>query len=144
MIAERGKALLLEAVSSLPDEDSDELDAEVGTQLSLDDLVKPVDWPEGQSWGTLTIDASCTPADITYPTDLKLLNEARESTQRIIDDLCKQSSDLRKHRPDMIAAKHVPLSSLLLSKESHAGQRSKQRFAISLTIFSVISVPSTL
>jgi len=99
IIAERGKALLLDAVASLPEEDSDEPDAEVGTQLSLDDLVKPVDWPEGKNWGTLTIDASCTPADITYPTDLKLLNEARESTERIIDDLCKQSSDLRKHRP---------------------------------------------
>jgi hypothetical protein len=47
----------------------------------------------------LSIDASCTPADITYPTDLKLLNEARESTDRIIDDLCKQRSSLRKHRP---------------------------------------------
>jgi hypothetical protein len=61
--------------------------------------VKPADWPEGKNWGTLSIDASCIPADITYPTDLKLLNEARESSERIIDDLCKQSSDLRKHRP---------------------------------------------
>ena len=52
-----------------------------------------------RSWGTLTIDASCTPADITYPTDLKLLNEARESTERIIDDLCDQHSDHRKHKP---------------------------------------------
>ena len=60
--------------------------------------MKPADWPEGKPWGTLTIDASCTPADITYPTDLKLLNEARESTERIIDDLCEQSSDLRKHK----------------------------------------------
>jgi hypothetical protein len=61
--------------------------------------VKPADWPEGKNWGTLTIDASCTPADITYPTDLKLLNEARESTERIIDDLCDQHSDFRKHKP---------------------------------------------
>lgn len=52
-----------------------------------------------ENWGTLSIDASCTPADITYPTDLKLLNEARESTERIIDDLCEQSSVLRKHKP---------------------------------------------
>ncbi|WP_322757307.1 transposase [Synechococcus sp. CBW1107] len=34
-----------------------------------------------------------------HPTDLKLLNEARESTERIIDDLCDQHSDLRKHKP---------------------------------------------
>jgi hypothetical protein len=100
LIAERGKAMLIEAVSSLPDDDdSGDPDAEAGNQLSIDDLVKPADWPEGKNWGTLSIDASCTPADITYPTDLKLLNEARESTDRIIDDLCKQGSNLRKHRP---------------------------------------------
>jgi len=35
--------------------------------------------------GKLIIDATCTPADITYPTDMKLLNEAREKTEKIID-----------------------------------------------------------
>lgn len=35
--------------------------------------------------GKLIIDATCTPADITFPTDLKLLNEAREKTEEIID-----------------------------------------------------------
>ena len=100
LIAERGKALVMEALSKLPeDDDSDDPDADARNQLSLDDLVKPADWPEDKNWGTLTIDASCTPADITYPTDLKLLNEARESTERIIDNLCVQRSDLRKHRP---------------------------------------------
>jgi len=72
LIAERGKAMVIEAVSSLPDDDnSGDADAEAGNQLSIDDLVKPADWPEGKNWGTLTIDASCTQADITYPTDLK-------------------------------------------------------------------------
>ena len=64
LIAERGKAMVIEAVSSLPDDDdSDALGADAGTQISLDDFVKPADWPEGKNWGTLTIDASCTPAD---------------------------------------------------------------------------------
>jgi IS5 family transposase len=108
LVAERGKAMLIEAVSSLPDDDdSGDPDGEAGKQLSIDDHVKPADWPEDKNWGTLTIDASCTPADITYPTDLKLVNEARESTDRIIDDLCKQGSNLRKHRPryDRVAAR---------------------------------------
>jgi len=35
--------------------------------------------------GKLIMDATCTPADITYPTDMKLLNEAREKTEKIID-----------------------------------------------------------
>jgi IS5 family transposase len=89
--------MLIDAVMSAPD--TDDSDDDSGSQLSLDDFVKPADWPEGKPWGTLTIDASCTPADITYPTDLKLLNEARQSTERIIDNLCDQCWDLRKHRP---------------------------------------------
>lgn len=100
LIAERGKAMVMEAVASLPDDDdTDDPDADAGNQLSLDDFVKPADWPEGKNWGTLTIDAPCTPADFTYPTDLKLLNEARESTERIIDDLCDRRSDFRQQRP---------------------------------------------
>ena len=99
LIAERGKAMVMEAISSLNDDDSDDPGADEGTQISIDDFVKPADWPERKNWGTLTIDASCTPADITYPTDLKLLNEARASTERIIDDLCGQHSDHRKHKP---------------------------------------------
>ena len=33
------------------------------------------------------VDASCAPADIRYPTDISLLNEAREKTEGIIDRL---------------------------------------------------------
>ena len=92
--------MVIEAVSTLSNQDdSGDPDTDAGNQRSLDDLVKPADWPEGKNWGTLTIDASCTPADTTYPTDRKLLNEARESTERIIDDLCKQRSDLGRYRP---------------------------------------------
>jgi len=46
-----------------------------------------VDSPAAAPNGKLLIDATCTPADVTYPTDLKLLNDAREKTERIIDDL---------------------------------------------------------
>lgn len=37
--------------------------------------------------GKLIVDATCTPADITFPTDLKLLNTAREKSEEIIDIL---------------------------------------------------------
>ncbi|MZP31491.1 IS5 family transposase [Heliobacterium undosum] len=37
--------------------------------------------------GTLILDATCTPADIKYPTDLGLLNEARENLDIMIDCL---------------------------------------------------------
>jgi hypothetical protein len=64
--------------------------------LALNELIKPADWPEERNWGPLTIDASCTPADITYPRDLMLLNEVRTTTERIIDNLCAQSSGFRQ------------------------------------------------
>lgn len=38
--------------------------------------------------GKLIVDATCAPADIAYPTDIGLLNDAREKTERIIDELC--------------------------------------------------------
>ena len=100
LIVERGKAMVMEAVASAAEEDnSDEPVADADNQLSLDDLVKPVDWPEDKNWGTLTIDASCTPADNNYPTVLKLTNEARESAESIIDDLIEKRSGLGGHRP---------------------------------------------
>jgi IS5 family transposase len=37
--------------------------------------------------GKLIMDATCAPADIRYPTDVSLLNEAREKTDAIIDVL---------------------------------------------------------
>jgi IS5 family transposase len=37
--------------------------------------------------GKLIVDATCTPADITFPTDLKMLNTAREKSEQIIDIL---------------------------------------------------------
>ena len=40
-----------------------------------------------QNQGKLLIDATCTPADITFPTDLKMLNTAREKSEEIIDIL---------------------------------------------------------
>lgn len=42
---------------------------------------------EEDNQGKLLIDATCTPADITFPTDLKILNEAREKSEKIIDIL---------------------------------------------------------
>jgi len=43
------------------------------------------DAPKNQ--GKLILDATCAPADISYPTDLKLLNQARVHREKIIDIL---------------------------------------------------------
>lgn len=48
--------------------------------------------------GQLILDATCAPADICYPTDLNLLNDAREYTEAIIDQLHEQLPAQKKPR----------------------------------------------
>lgn len=52
---------------------------------------KSSDWSEPKNQGKLILDATCAPADIKYPTDLGLLNQARENTEKIIDVLHNQT-----------------------------------------------------
>ena len=49
------------------------------------------DSPPPANSGKLVPDATCAPADIRYPSDLSLLNEARESTEAMIDELWPKS-----------------------------------------------------
>ena len=51
------------------------------------------DEPHG---GTLILDATCAPADITYPTDTGLLADAIEKTDEIIDELHKPNIGKQK------------------------------------------------
>jgi transposase, IS5 family len=46
--------------------------------------------------GKMLVDATCTPADIAYPTDLSLLNEAREKTEEMIDAMHKPFIGVRR------------------------------------------------
>ena len=52
--------------------------------------------------GKLVLDATCAPADIRYPSDLSLLNEARENTEEMIEELwehgSRQGHKTRYHR----------------------------------------------
>ena len=45
------------------------------------------DKPGSSNKGKLIVDATCAPEDINYPTDIKLLNKAREHSEQIIDEL---------------------------------------------------------
>lgn len=54
--------------------------------------------------GTLIVDATCAPANIKYPQDTQLLNEARESAERLIDAL-HAPGDGKKPRTYRKAAK---------------------------------------
>ena len=48
--------------------------------------------------GKLVLDATVAPADMKYPTDLNLLNQAREKTEKLVDKLWTPSSGERKPR----------------------------------------------
>ena len=49
--------------------------------------------------GTLLMDATCVPADVRYPMDPSLLNEAREATERMIDAMHPQIRETFGNRP---------------------------------------------
>jgi hypothetical protein len=49
--------------------------------------------------GSLLIDATCAPVDIRHPTDLSLLNEAREVTEILIDAMHPQVRERICHKP---------------------------------------------
>ncbi|BAF60318.1 hypothetical protein PTH_2137 [Pelotomaculum thermopropionicum SI] len=53
-------------------------------------------WKPEVNKGKLLLDATCAPADIRYPTDLSLLNEAREKTEKMIDTLYNQELGLAR------------------------------------------------
>ena len=45
------------------------------------------------SQGKLIVDATCAPADIAYPTDIGLLNDAREKSEELIDKLYEHAPE---------------------------------------------------
>ena len=49
--------------------------------------------------GSLLIDATYAPVNIRHPTDLSLLNEAREATEILIDAMHVQVRDRIGHKP---------------------------------------------
>jgi len=55
------------------------------TKKKKDDKKDDDDQPP-ENKGKLLLDATCTPADIKFPTDLNLLNEAREKLEAMIDE----------------------------------------------------------
>lgn len=54
---------------------------------------------EPANQGKLLLDATVVPADIRYPTDIKLLNEAREQTEIVIDALYQQVKEQLPKKP---------------------------------------------
>jgi hypothetical protein len=94
--------------------------------------VRPSTLEPGSNWGTLILDATCVPDDIPYPVDLRLLNEAREVTETIIDALFKQLQDQinRKPRCNRDKARNLFLAIIKKKKPKRAEIREAKRFQL--------------
>lgn len=67
---------------------------------------------EPKNAGTILMDATCAPSDIKYPTDLNLVNDARELTENIIDQLRKQQinpSPRPRTRPQICRKRYLEI-----------------------------------
>ena len=66
---------------------------------SGDGINAPGDTPlESENSGTIILDATCAPQNISYPQDVNLLNEARENLETLIDSICY---DYNYYKPRM-------------------------------------------
>ncbi len=77
--------------------------------------------PERQ--GKLILDATVTPQAIRYPTDLSLLNEAREFSERIIDTLYPYTGSKHKPRTYRVKARKDYLAIAKLRRPSGKQRR---------------------
>ena len=73
--------LIAKPVSTTKDSDDDDNPGNNATSKTERESPKQ----EKENIGKLILDATCTPADIQYPTDLWLLNKTREALEEIID-----------------------------------------------------------
>ena len=78
--------------------------------------------------GQLIIDATCAPADISYPTDLGLLNGARVHAEKILDILYKQIQEKTKKKPRTY--RNLAIKDYLAVAKQRRPSRNKRRQAI--------------
>lgn len=86
-----------EAASSESDDEDDQSGGDAALSSSAAD--SDHDNSSRPNQGQLLLDATCAPADIRYPTDLGLLNEARVASEAIIDVLYGQLKGSLKQKP---------------------------------------------
>jgi len=70
----------------------------IETLLKAHNIIMPSIEAEPKNKGSMSIDASVVPVNITYPTDLKLLNQVREKTEEIIDQAHENAKQVSKPR----------------------------------------------
>ena len=99
----------------------DDHDGDNDTSVQSDAEVTSCERPNK---GKLLLDATCAPADIRYPTDLSLLNEAREKLEQIIDGLyAPLRGEVKKPRTYRKVARKRYLRASKSRKLSHRKRR---------------------
>ncbi len=83
---------------------------------------------ESTNRGKLIVDATCAPADISYPTDLGLLNRARVHTEKFIDILYKPLKGQIPKKPRTY--RNLARKDYLLIAKQRRPSRNKKRQAI--------------
>jgi len=76
----------------------------------------PIDQPENK--GNLIVDATACPQDISYPTDLNLLNDSREKAEELIDFLYDPTMHAKKPRTYREIARKVYLKTAQKKKKT--------------------------
>lgn len=84
LMREVNEALAIEAAKAAARDDDDDTPKSGSKPASGRKKATSKDDP---NQGVLLLDATCAPADVAYPTDLSLLNEAREKLEGIVDTL---------------------------------------------------------
>jgi IS5 family transposase len=100
-VIRRAESLKPKRKRIIKDETPDHDDISDNARGQGEDAKENVDLPSNKeipNQGKLKLDASVADQYITYPTDLKLLNTAREETERLIDVLYKKGSFDKKPR----------------------------------------------
>lgn len=92
-----------EKILGLSKKSSDDSSEDAGESGNGDDTTKEEDVPikdAREHKGKLITDATACPQDIAYPTDLNLLNDAREKSEQLIDKLYSPQLHESKPRTD--------------------------------------------
>lgn len=108
---------LLDSKTADKDSGSDDHEPPTGTQAENKE-------PESNHQGKLIIDATVAPQAIRYPTDLSLLNEAREFSEQIIDKLYPWTGQKKKPRTYRVKARKAYLS---IAKQKRPSAKTRRK-----------------
>ena len=128
-----GIAMIQELLAESQQEDGTDQDQQKQLAAIEEELgVKPASLEADSNWGTLILDATCVPDDIPYPVDLRLLDESRETTEKVIDELFKQLQGKisRKPRCNRDKAHNLFLALIKKKKPKREEIRDAKRFQL--------------